>query len=166
MNCCNYCSEICGSHCGQCQVQSARSHHTAWHTCTGIFMDHVDHASSMFSHNFGTCLPVHIVLQPVLKCHTCKSGYLHALCTPSQCWGADVSTGICDTGCVTEAVFHAYTSRVHPMFVVYNLVHTTTQQSTGIQGITVFTHVICTLFFSSLAAEKSGCVKYAVFFFS
>jgi hypothetical protein len=29
---------------------------------------------------------------------------------------------------------------------------------------TVFTSVICALFFSSLAAEKSGCVKYADFF--
>ena len=31
--------------------------------------------------------------------------------------------------------------------------------------ITVFARVICALFFSILAAEKSGCVKYAIFFF-
>ena len=30
--------------------------------------------------------------------------------------------------------------------------------------ITVFARVICALFFSILAAEKSGCVKYADFF--
>ena len=30
---------------------------------------------------------------------------------------------------------------------------------------TVFARVICALFFSILAAEKSGCVKYADFFF-
>ena len=30
--------------------------------------------------------------------------------------------------------------------------------------ITIFARVICALFFSILAAEKSGCVKYADFF--
>jgi hypothetical protein len=30
---------------------------------------------------------------------------------------------------------------------------------------TVFASIICALFFSILAAEKSGCVKYADFFF-
>ena len=31
-------------------------------------------------------------------------------------------------------------------------------------GYTLFARVICALFFSILAAEKSGCVKYADFF--
>jgi hypothetical protein len=31
--------------------------------------------------------------------------------------------------------------------------------------ITVFDRVICALFFSILAAEKSGCIKYDDFFF-
>jgi hypothetical protein len=31
-------------------------------------------------------------------------------------------------------------------------------------AVTVFARVICALFFSILAAEKSGCIKYADFF--
>jgi hypothetical protein len=36
----------------------------------------------------------------------------------------------------------------------------------AIQNVTstVFTRIICVLFFPSLAAEKSGCVKYTDFF--
>jgi hypothetical protein len=37
------------------------------------------------------------------------------------------------------------------------------RKSGQIQWSTVFTRVICSIFFSNLAAEKSGCVKYADF---
>ena len=38
-----------------------------------------------------------------------------------------------------------------------------TRATKAIQSITIFARVICTLFFSILAAEKLGCVKYADF---